>query len=162
MSLESVLTIGIYGFTEQAFFDALQHAETDLFCDIRARRGLRGSEYAFANSQRLQARLAELGIPYRHFPELAPTPEIRAAQQSADSKDHISKRQRAELAPAFADRYRQLLASPSAAAALDSIGCSGARRPVLFCVERAPAACHRSLTAEALAKRHADVQHITP
>jgi len=34
----------------------------DTFCDIRARRGVRGSEYAFANHQRLAARLAERNI----------------------------------------------------------------------------------------------------
>ncbi len=68
MTLSCIVTIGVYGRSEADFFDTLQQAHVDLFCDIRARRGVRGSEYTFANSQRLQARLAELGIAYRHGP----------------------------------------------------------------------------------------------
>ena len=45
-----IVTIGVYGFDESGFFDALCQAEVDTFCDIRSRRGLRGATYAFANS----------------------------------------------------------------------------------------------------------------
>lgn len=51
----NVVTIGVYGYTPETFFAALQEAGVDLLCDIRQRRGVRGAEYAFANSQRLQA-----------------------------------------------------------------------------------------------------------
>ena len=54
-----ILTIGVYGYSEEAFFQALQVAGVDAFCDIRSRRGVRGATYAFANSKRLQARLAK-------------------------------------------------------------------------------------------------------
>ena len=46
------VTLGVYGFTPSAFFEALQRAGVDTFCDIRWRRGVRGREYAFANSAR--------------------------------------------------------------------------------------------------------------
>ena len=59
-----IVTIGVYGFDEAGFFEALRKAEVDTFCDIRSRRGVRGATYAFANSMRLQARLASLGIRY--------------------------------------------------------------------------------------------------
>lgn len=59
-----IVTIGAYGFLEEAFFGALQAAGVDTFCDIRARRGIRGSLYTFANSTVLQRRLGELGIRY--------------------------------------------------------------------------------------------------
>lgn len=58
----AIMTIGVYGFDEQSFFQALQNARVDTLCDIRARRGVRGSDYAFANSERLQKRLTELNI----------------------------------------------------------------------------------------------------
>jgi hypothetical protein len=33
------VTLGVYGFTAEAFFQALQRAGVDTFCDIRWRRG---------------------------------------------------------------------------------------------------------------------------
>ena len=68
-----IVTIGVYGFDEARFFEALRKVKVDTFCDIRNRRGVRGSTYAFANSLRLQARLAELGIRYLYRKDLAPT-----------------------------------------------------------------------------------------
>jgi hypothetical protein len=64
MSLERVATIGVYGFDADHFFAAVLDARTDLFCDLRARRGVRGREYAFANARRLEHRLGELAIPW--------------------------------------------------------------------------------------------------
>ena len=79
-----IVTIGVYGFDESSFFEALREADVDTFCDIRARRGLRGATYAFANSQRLQERLAELGIRYIHRKDLAPTRAARDRQAQTD------------------------------------------------------------------------------
>lgn len=158
----AILTIGVYGFTPERFFSCLIDEKIDLFCDVRARRGLRGSEYAFANSRRLQDELARLGIAYRHFPGLAPTPSIRAAQHRADAQGLVSKRQRTTLGSAFHDAYSAHLSTDQAAHDMAAIRSSGAVRPVLFCVERSPLACHRSILAEALANGHTDVRHITP
>jgi uncharacterized protein (DUF488 family) len=82
MSFDRVATIGVYGSDADSFFDALVRDGADLFCDVRAGRGVRGREYVFANARRLEEKLAELGIAYRHFPELAPTKEIRSLQYS--------------------------------------------------------------------------------
>lgn len=55
MSLQRVATIGVYGFDADSFFAALVANGVDLFCDLRARRGVRGRECAFANARRLEA-----------------------------------------------------------------------------------------------------------
>jgi uncharacterized protein (DUF488 family) len=143
-------TIGVYGFTEDRFFESLRSAEIDTFCDLRRRRGLRGSEYAFANAKRLQAELEKLGIRYRHFLELAPDPELRTAQAAEDRTTHTAKRQRSELSPGFVAGYQEsCLAHFDSAAFLADLG-PEVKRVVLFCVEREPAACHRSLVAARL------------
>src|SRR5512141_2977167 len=98
-----ILTIGVYGWTAETFFAALQKAGIDTFCDIRARRAVRGSEYSFANSQRLQARLAELGVRYLHRVDLAPSAATRAQQQTVDDATHTARRQRETLSPAFVE-----------------------------------------------------------
>jgi hypothetical protein len=101
-----IVTIGVYGSTEPAFFNALQQAAVDTFCDIRWRRGVRGSEYAFVNSARLQKRLAELGIRYLHLRHLAPPPALRQRQLEVDESQGTAKRKRTALAQAFIDAYR--------------------------------------------------------
>jgi hypothetical protein len=158
-----IVTIGAYGWDEEDFFRALTRAQVDLFCDIRARRGVRGSAYAFANSERLQARLAEEGIRYLHCKELAPSAETRAAQYAVDRAAKVAKRQRAVLSPAFADAYRrERLEDFDSAAFVASLG-PGAQVVALFCVEGEPAACHRSLLAARLAQDlGAEVVHLLP
>ncbi len=55
--MNKIVTIGAIGYSAEAFFRALQQAGVDTFVDVRRRRAVRGADYAFANSQRLQARL---------------------------------------------------------------------------------------------------------
>ena len=151
MPLEFV-TIGVYGWDAERFFAALRAAEVDTFCDIRARRGVRGAEYAFANSARLQDRLAEMGVRYLHRRDLAPSQEVRSQQVAADRAARTAKRQRAALSPAFAEAYmRERLRDFDSTAFVADLGIT-ARIVALFCVEREPAACHRSLLADRLAK----------
>ena len=76
--------MGVYGFTAEEFFSKLTQYKIDTFLDIRRRRAVRGSEYAFVNSNRLQSTLAEMNIRYRHILELAPTDEIRHIQEKTD------------------------------------------------------------------------------
>lgn len=158
-----IVTIGVYGWGEEAFFAALTAARVDVFCDVRARRGLRGAHYAFANSERLQARLADLGIRYVHCKELAPAAEIRSLQSAADRSGHTRKRDRRALSPAFTDAYRRgPLAAFDSAAFLSGLG-TNVTRVVLFCVEGQPEACHRALLADRLAADlGAHVVHLLP
>jgi uncharacterized protein (DUF488 family) len=149
--MNKIVTIGVYGYDAESFFAALQHAGVDTLCDIRRRRGVRGSEYAFANRARLEARLAALGIRYVHRLDLAPSKELRQGQYSVDAAEGVTKRQRAELSPAFVEGYRgECLASFDSHRFAADLG-EEAHVVALLCVESAPAACHRSLVAERLA-----------
>jgi hypothetical protein len=147
-----LVTIGVYGWDEERFFRALTAAQVDTFCDLRRRRGVRGAEYAFANSQRLQTRLAGLGIRYVYCQELAPSLATRAEQYAADEATKTAKRQRTTLSPSFVTAYRQqCLTDFDSARFAEGLG-PQARVVALFCVEQEPAACHRSLVAERLAR----------
>lgn len=158
-----IVTIGVYGFDESGFFDALCQAEVDTFCDIRSRRGLRGSTYAFANSVRLQARLSELGIRYLYRKDLGPTKTVRDKQAAADKASKTAKRKRTVLGEAFIEAYHtECLAAFEPQTLLDELE-SDAKVVALFCVETAPAACHRSLVADKLAKTlDLEVEDILP
>jgi uncharacterized protein (DUF488 family) len=97
-------TIGVYGWTPERFISALRDADVRQLLDVRQRRGVRGPEYAWANSARLQAALAEAGIEYRHHKELAPTTELRRLQYREDARLGVGRRSRAALAPEYRER----------------------------------------------------------
>ena len=155
-------TIGVYGFTAEEFLGTLREADVRLLLDVRQRRGVRGPEYAWANSKRLQAALYGAGIAYRHHPELAPTTELRQLQYAEDDRKGVGKRSRAELAPAYRERYvEEILDNADLDPVATSLPADGAA--ALFCVERDPEACHRSLVAERLAADHGvSVTHLRP
>ena len=157
-----VVTVGVYGFTADRFMAALKSASVDVLVDVRQRRGVRGSEYAWANSHRLQAALAAANIAYLHVKELAPTTEIRAAQYAADAATGEGKRSRTELSESFKRAYvEQILAGVDLEAALADVPASATA--ALLCVEREPRACHRSLIADRLAATYGvEVEHLLP
>lgn len=148
--ISRLVTIGAYGFSQEGFFQALKTANVDTFCDLRQRRGMRGSLYSFANSARLQERLKDFGIRYLYMKELAPPPEIRAVQKKEDRRRKEKKSQRVGLAPEFVVAYQnQVLFSKEPKIIKEWLG-DEARVVALFCVEREPRACHRSLVASYL------------
>src|SRR6187431_2805248 len=100
-AVSTLATIGVYGWTLDDWLDALRAADVRLLVDVRQRRGVRGSEYSWANAQRLQAALAEAGIAYEHRKELAPTTELRQLQYAEDERRGVGKRSRDALAPAY-------------------------------------------------------------
>jgi uncharacterized protein (DUF488 family) len=161
--INRILTIGVHGFTADAFFSCLNEAGVDLLVDVRQRRGVRGADYAFANHNRLVAILGERGIAYHHALELAPTTAIRETQYAIDDAAGVGKRSRDQLSPAFIDAYQSQILDQAdldtILTELDTLGSAIA----LLCVERLPAACHRSLAAEALAAhRNLHVEHLVP
>ena len=158
--MRRIVTIGVYGCSGEGFLAALREAGVGLLLDVRQRRGVRGAEYAWANAKRLQAALADAGIAYEHRPELAPTTELRHLQYAEDTRQGVGKRSRAQLAPAYVEGYTREI--------LDNVdlGALAAELPdehatALFCVERDPEACHRSLIAQRLATEHGlPVDHV--
>jgi uncharacterized protein (DUF488 family) len=157
-----VTTVGVYGFTLAEFLDTLHEADVQLLLDVRQRRGVRGAEYAWANSKRLQAALTDAGIDYRHHADLAPTTELRQLQYAEDERLGVGKRSRAELAPVYRRRYTaQILDRADLRALVAELPDDGAG--ALFCVERDPEACHRSLIADRIASEYGvPVTHLRP
>src|SRR4051812_8343652 len=100
-AVQTVATIGVYGATLDSFLAALREANVELVLDVRQRRGVRGSEYAWANAQRLQAALAEAEIAYEHHKELAPTTELRQLQyqrgRQGRRRQAVARRARARV-----------------------------------------------------------------
>ena len=160
--MRTVATVGVHGSTLERFLAALSEADVGQLIDVRQRRGVRGSEYAWANAQRLQNALAGAGIDYRHHKELAPTTELRQLQYREDTRAGVGKRSRESLAPEFVERYaREVLDHVDLAAIVAEMPADAAS--ALFCVERDPEGCHRSLIAERLAEEFGfEVMHLRP
>ncbi len=156
------VTIGVYGFDGESFLHRLRHADVRLLLDVRQRRGVRGPEYARANSLRLQAALAQARIAYQHHPELAPTTELRRLQYAEDDRQGVGKRSRRELATGYSRRYTtEILDCADLTPVVSALSSGGVA--ALFCVERDPAACHRSLIAQRLAEQHrVTIEHLGP
>jgi uncharacterized protein (DUF488 family) len=157
-----MVTIGVYGFDGESFLQRLRHADVRLLLDVRQRRGVRGPEYAWANSRRLQAALAQAGIAYEHHPELAPTTDLRQLQYAEDDRQGVGKRSRRELAPEYTRRYTtEILDRADLTSMVSTLPRDGTA--ALLCVERDPEACHRSLIAQRLTEQHhVTIEHLRP
>lgn len=151
-----IATIGVYGFTAETFCETLGAAGVTLLIDVRQRRGVRGPEYAWANSLRLQALLKGVRIAYRHHRELAPSTELRQLQYREDDRQGVGKRNRHALAPEYIRRYTEEILNHADLEALieefpptpeDGIA-------AFLCVESIAGACHRSLIATRIAREH--------
>jgi uncharacterized protein (DUF488 family) len=160
--MRRLVTVGVYGFTAERFLATLERAGVDVLLDVRQRRGVRGSEYAWANSQRLQQALAGAGIGYRHMKELAPTSAMRAAQYEADAAAGEGKRTRTGLSDGYKRAYVERILEPADLTELLR-GFDDSATVALLCVERDAEACHRSLIADRLAAEHGvSVEHLLP
>jgi uncharacterized protein (DUF488 family) len=160
--VKRLVTIGVYGWSRETFLEALGDRGVRLLVDVRQRRGVRGREYAWANSARLQAALADAGVAYLHRRELAPTTELRQLQYAEDARLKVGKRSRVELAPEYRRRYTsEILDQVDLAPIVAELPDAGSS--ALMCVERDPEACHRSIVAERLASEHGVVvEHVRP
>jgi alkylated DNA nucleotide flippase Atl1 len=149
--VRDIVTIGIYGASLDEFLAALAHERVTAVFDIRQRRGVRGTEYAWANAQRLERALEQAGVAYQHHKELAPTTELRRLQYAADERHGVGKRSRHHLDPEFRRRYREQILDrvdlDVVVAAMPVVGTTA-----LLCVEADALACHRSIVAARLAE----------
>ena len=160
--MPKIATIGVYEFDAASFIRTLDEAGVTRVLDIRQRRGVRGPQYAWANSRRLQALLADAHIGYEHHPELAPDTELRHIQYRDDARQGVGKRSRIRLSPEYVRAYTEEI--------LDLVPLEPlvGRLPVhgmgaLMCVEATAEACHRSLVAQRLADRFGfEIVHLEP
>jgi uncharacterized protein (DUF488 family) len=161
MAAPRLLTIGVYGWDLESWLAALAEAGVGLVIDVRQRRGVRGPEYAWANSKRLQASLAEAAIAYEHRLDLAPTTDMRELQYAADDRAGVGKRNRARLAPEYEQRYTdEILDAVDLAELAAELPRESAT--AMLCVERDPEACHRSLIAARLGDEGVEIGHLRP
>jgi uncharacterized protein (DUF488 family) len=160
--VKRVVTIGVYEWDLPHFLDTLREVDVRVLLDVRQRRGVRGPQYAWANSQRLQRAVADAGIAYEHHLELAPTTELRHLQYAEDARQGVGKRNRSLLADAYVEGYtRQILDRVDLGPIVSRLPDDGAG--ALFCVEADPEACHRSLVAARMAASHGvEVSHLRP
>jgi uncharacterized protein (DUF488 family) len=160
--MRRIATIGVYELDAAGFIEMLDGAGVTKLLDIRQRRGVRGTRYAWANARRLQALLAGARIGYEYHPELAPDTELRHLQYRDDDREGVGKRSRVRLAPEYVRRYTEEI--------LDLVPLEPLVRglPVhgigaLMCVEATAQACHRSLVANRLAEQFGfAVVHLEP
>jgi len=158
MKLPEIYTIGVYGSSEKEFFQKIIDNNIDTFCDIRLRRAVRGAQYAFANSQRLQNKLGDLSITYLHETGLAPTPEIIKLQDRFDKEHKVQRRKREQLTDVFKTAYQEsILPKFDMRKFIRDREKSGTKKLVLFCVEKSPDACHRSLVTNKLKEIYPDI-----
>jgi uncharacterized protein (DUF488 family) len=157
-----IATIGVYEFDAASFLRALDAAGITKVMDVRQRRGVRGPHYAWANSQRLQALLADAHIAYEHHPELAPDTELRHLQYRDDARQGVGKRSRVRLSPEYVRAYtEEILGLVPLEPFIRQLPVHGIG--ALLCVEATAQACHRSLVAERLVERFGfEVIHLEP
>lgn len=147
-----VTATGVYGNSETEFFQKLLDEKITLFVDVRQRRGMRGSKYAFVNSTYLQNKLNELGIQYIHIKELAPTNEIREEQKKYDLLSNQTKQARECLGDKFIALYKeQILKNFDFQNFINQFN---SEKVVFFCVEKNCSACHRTLIVDKFKKEY--------
>jgi uncharacterized protein (DUF488 family) len=154
-------TLGVYGLTEKEYFNRIISNQIDTFCDIRRRRAVRGAVYSFVNSKRLQNKLHQVNINYVHEIDLAPTKEIRDLQRRADKASKIPVRERKELSPEFKTAYSsRIISNFNFKLFIEKFKKINSKKVLLFCVEKLPNACHRSLVTDKLKELYPAIQVI--
>jgi uncharacterized protein (DUF488 family) len=141
-----VKATGVYGDTEEEFFQKLLDKNITLFIDVRLRRGMRGSKYSFVNSTYLQKKLNQIGIKYIHIKDLAPTKEIRDTQKEHDIRSGKTKHKRESLGDTFIKLYKENILKKFDFEKF--INEFRFETIVFFCVEEKCSACHRCLIIE--------------
>lgn len=136
-----LLTVGYQGRSPEGFVSELLEAGVETLVDVRHRASSRSRGFA---KSALRDALAEAGIGYAHVPAVGCPPDIRKAYQaSGDFK-------------AFANSYLESLAS-SPGAFDELVALASESTACLMCMEARPSECHRSLLAQELSKRIADL-----
>jgi uncharacterized protein (DUF488 family) len=144
-----VCTIGYEGATVPAVLDALREARVELLVDIRAVASSRRPGFA---KTALAANVATIGVEYLHLRSLGTPAEGRAAARAG---------KHAEMRKIFLS-HLTTEAAQSQLSTLESI-VRGGTRVCLLCFEADAEHCHRTLVANALAKKlRVEIIHLSP
>jgi uncharacterized protein (DUF488 family) len=137
-------TIGYEDATLEAFLETLKRARIELLLDVRE---LPSSRRKGFSRTPLSKALAAEGIDYRHERALGTPREMRHRFREHGDLDR------------YFGQFRQYLAKHEDV--LDSVAGELKGSVALMCFERNPAECHRSIVAEALARRRrVTVKHL--
>jgi uncharacterized protein (DUF488 family) len=140
-----ILTIGYEGATLADFLATLKAARVQVLLDIRE---LPNSRRKGFSKHALSAALSDAGIEYVHERALGSPREIRYRLREDGDRERF-----------FSD-FRKYLATQRTL--LDTLARTTTGTVALLCYERNHAECHRSVVAEALARRaHSTVRHLT-
>jgi len=145
----SVCTIGYQGATVAGVLEALKDANVDLLVDIRAVASSRRPGFA---KTALAANVNKVGVEYLHLRGLGTPADGRAAARAG---------KHAEMQRIFLAH----MATDAAQAELEALAdlVRGERRVCLLCFEAEAKFCHRSIVANALAKKvRIEIIHLAP
>ena len=145
---QAIFTAGYEGLSVDAFLDLLMRNGVKRIIDVRNNPVAR--RYGFHKST-LNRLSGNLGIDYRHVPELGIHSELR---QNLDDQSDYNR---------LFDRYEKttLAASDSA---IDKVAQLCLEKPsVLVCMEREPCSCHRARLAPFVSKKIGlPIEHLMP
>jgi len=144
-----VFTIGYQGATVPTVLDALREAKVELLVDIRAVASSRRPGFA---KTALAANVATIGVEYLHLRGLGTPAEGRAAARAG---------KHAEMRKIFLS-HLTTQAAQTQLSTLEALVRNGTR-VCLLCFEADAEHCHRTLVANALAKRlRVEIVHLSP
>lgn len=131
------MTIGYEGRSADELVEELRSARIRVLIDVRLTPL---SRKPGLSKRRLAESLERAGIAYVHLPALGNPKENRASFRTGDPKSRT--------------RFRALLRSPEAAAALEQVAAlTTDSRVALLCFERQASECHRHVVSDELERR---------
>lgn len=133
----TLITIGYEGRSAEELVEELRSARIRVLVDVRQ---MPLSRKPGLSKRRLAESLGQAGITYVHLPALGNPKENRASFRNGDPRSRT--------------RFRALLRSPEAKAALEKVAALTAEsRVALLCFERHASECHRHVVSDELARR---------
>ena len=132
-----LVTIGYEGRSAEGLVEELKSGRIGVLVDVRLTPL---SRKPGLSKRRLAESLEQAGIAYVHLPALGNPKENRAAFRAGDPRSRT--------------RFRTLLRSPEAAAALEQVAAlTTDSRVALLCFERHASECHRQVISDELERR---------
>jgi uncharacterized protein (DUF488 family) len=128
-----IYSVGYEGWTQRGLLENLQQNHVDLLIDVRLSPVSRRPGFS---RRQLEVALSEVGIEYRHEPKLGNPPANRERFRSPKKLQTGQRVMRRRLENGSRDAVDALIQD------------ARKRRVALLCVERAAAACHRSVITD--------------